>query len=225
MSWNYQAGYKRETLNWLRNNNNTQLFSLQEVHCSKESEKFWLAEWGYRGHRGLFSSLSSSRAKFNNNFSSEILKYFSDLEGRFITADIKTEDKIITLQNIYAPNNNDDPNFFKSVFNKLSTFEWNTGFKAETTNEQRKTIPPILSKENIDVTDIWPNLHPNIQRFTWRRNKPETHRRSDFFKISSSLSTDGLEADIQLGFKTDYSLITLSLSTKTNPRRPGFLKL
>jgi len=49
------------------------------VHSSKETEKLWLAEWGYRG---LFSSLSSSRAGvsvfFNNNFSFEIRKYFSD---------------------------------------------------------------------------------------------------------------------------------------------------
>ena len=113
---------RRETFNWLRNKKYSVYF-LQEVHSSKEIEKLWLAEWGYRD---LFSSLSSSRAGvsilFNNNFSFEIQKYFSDPQGRFITVDIKTEDKIITLQNIYAPNN-DDPNFFKSVFNNLSTFE------------------------------------------------------------------------------------------------------
>ena len=116
---------KRETFNWLRNKKYSVYF-LQEVHSSKETEKLWLAEWGYRG---LFSNLSSSTAGvsilFNNNFSFEIQKYFSDPQtgqGRFITVDIKTEDKIITLQNVYAPNN-DDPNFFKSVFNNLSTFE------------------------------------------------------------------------------------------------------
>ena len=80
-------------------------------------------------------------------------------------------------------------------------------------------------KENMNLTDIWRDLHPNIQRFTWRRNKPEIHCRLDFFLISSSLSTDALEADILPGFKTDHSLITLSLGTKTNPRGPGFWKL
>ena len=43
--------------------------------------------------------------------------------------------------------------------------------------------------------------------------------------ISSSLSTDALKADILPGFKTDHSLVTLSLGTKTNPRGPGFWKL
>ena len=94
---------RRETFNWLRNKKYS-VFFLQEVHSSKETENLLLAEWGYRG---LFSSLSSCRAGvsilFNNNFSFEIQKYFSDSKGRFITVDIKTEDKMITLQNIYAP--------------------------------------------------------------------------------------------------------------------------
>jgi len=27
-------------------------------------------------------------------------------------------------------------------------------------------------KENMNLTDIWRDLHPDIQRFTWRRNQP-----------------------------------------------------
>ena len=104
---------RRETFNWLRNKNFSVYF-LQEVHSSEETENLWLAEWGYKG---LFSSLSSSRAGvcilFNNTFSFEILKYYSDPNGRFITVDIKTQDKIITLQNIYAPNNDDRDQFLK----------------------------------------------------------------------------------------------------------------
>ena len=51
---------RRETFNWLRNKKHSVYF-LQEVHSSSETEKLWLAEWGYIG---LFSSLSSSRAGF-----------------------------------------------------------------------------------------------------------------------------------------------------------------
>ena len=49
---------RRETFNWLRNKEYC-FFFLEEVHSSKEMENLWLAEWRYRG---LFSSLSSSRA-------------------------------------------------------------------------------------------------------------------------------------------------------------------
>ena len=211
------------------------------MHSSKETEKLWLAEWGYRG---LISNLSSSRAGvsilFNNNFSFEIQKYFSDPQGRFITVDIKTEDKIIPLQNIYAPNN-DDPNFFKSVFNNLSTFECEhfvlggdfnlvqniqKDKKGGNQTTHFKSLEEIEKfKENMNLTDIWRDLHPDTLRFTCRRNKQEIHCRLDFFLISSSLSTDALEANILPGFKTDHSLITLSLGNKTNPRGPGYWKL
>ena len=214
---------------------------MQEVFSSNETEKLWLAEWGYIG---LFSSLSISRAGvcilFNNNFPFEILKYYSDPGGRFITVDIKTQDKIITLQNIYAPNNGDQ-DFFKNVFNNLSTFECehivlggNFNLVQNIPKDKKggnqtthfKSLEEIETiKENMDLTDIWRDLHPSTQRFTWRSNKPEIHCRLDFFLISSSLSTDALEADILPGFKTDHSLITLSLTTKTNPRVPGFWML
>ena len=36
--------------------------------------------------------------------------------------DIKTDSKIITLLNIYAPNN-DDPTFFEKIYEHLSSFE------------------------------------------------------------------------------------------------------
>ena len=93
------------------------------MHSSKKAEKLWLAEWGYAG---LFISLSSSRTAvcilFNNNFTFEILKYYLDPEGRFMTVDIKTQDKIKTLQDIYAPNN-DDYDFVKNAYHNLFTFD------------------------------------------------------------------------------------------------------
>ena len=102
------AKKRRETFNWLRNKKYS-VYLLQEVHCSKEMEHFWLTEWGYKG---IFSSLSSARAGvcilFNNNFAFDIQKYYSNPEGRYIIVDIKTEDQIITLLNLYAPNN-DEP--------------------------------------------------------------------------------------------------------------------
>ena len=49
---------------------------------------------------------------FNNNFHLQILKHSSDPEGRFIIADIDTGDKIMTLVNVYAPNE-DNPAFFR----------------------------------------------------------------------------------------------------------------
>ena len=82
----------------------------------KKNINNWKSEWGYEA---LFSCCSGSSAGvcilFNNNFNFDILKTFSDPSGRFIICDIKTDEKLFTLANIYAPNE-DDPIFFKEVF-------------------------------------------------------------------------------------------------------------
>ena len=59
---------------------------------------------------------------FKNNFTFQILKQYCDPEGRFIIIDIKTEDRTLTLINIYAPNK-DDPSFFQKVIDYSLDFE------------------------------------------------------------------------------------------------------
>jgi len=82
----------------------------------------WRAEWGYQA---LFSCCSSKKGGvamlFNNNFSFQISKTYSDPGGRSIICDLITNGKILTLANTYAPNQ-DDPDFFNSFFNHLLDF-------------------------------------------------------------------------------------------------------
>ena len=55
----------------------------------------------------------------------QVLPYFliiTDPEGRFIICDLTVNGKQLTLTNIYAPNN-DDSNFFTSVFSHLADFK------------------------------------------------------------------------------------------------------
>ena len=112
-----------EHFRWLKNKKKYSIFSLQDVHCSNDKEVIGSAEWGYTA---IFSSLSSVSAGvsilFNNNFVFQLLKTFSDPNGRFVIIDIKRESKTLTLVNIYA-SNNDDPSFFESVLKMLHTFK------------------------------------------------------------------------------------------------------
>ena len=59
---------------------------------------------------------------FNNNFQFQIIRQYSDQEGRFNTIDMKIDNKILTLVNIYAPNN-DNPTFFQNLLDHLLSFE------------------------------------------------------------------------------------------------------
>ena len=69
---------------------NFAIYFLQEVHCTKEKENCWTAEWGFST---IFSSFSSGSVGtcilVNSNFEFQILKQFSDPEGRFLIADVK----------------------------------------------------------------------------------------------------------------------------------------
>ena len=96
---------------------------LQEVHCTEDKEHIWSAEWGYSV---MFSSFPSAIAGvcvlLNNNLNFQNLKFFSNPEGRFVMVDSKLESKILTLVNIYAPNE-DKPTFFQNILNQLLCFD------------------------------------------------------------------------------------------------------
>ena len=113
---------RREIFNWLRAKKYSVYF-IQEMHCTEDNKNDWRAEWGYQA---LFSCCSSKKAGvailFNNNFTFQISKTYFDPEGRFIICDVTVNGKQLTLTNIYAPNN-DDSNFFTSVFSHLADFK------------------------------------------------------------------------------------------------------
>ena len=231
---------RRETFLWLKKKKFS-IYFLQEVHSTSESEPYWRSEWGYST---IFTTFSSSRAGvailFNNNFQFQIQKQITDPEGRFIIADIETEDRVMTLVNVYAPNE-DNPTFFKHVSEKLSSFECDfivfggdfnlvcdvfkdkKGGIATTHAKSRDEVESI--KKKFELTDIWRTLNPDAARFTWRRKKPEIHCRLDFFLISDSLCPEITGAEILPGYRTDHSMITILITTATNPRGPGYWKL
>ena len=75
---------RRETFRWLKMKKYG-IFFLQDVHCTKEKESLWTSEWGFTA---FFSNFSSASARvcilFNNNFQFEIIRQFSDQEGRIV---------------------------------------------------------------------------------------------------------------------------------------------
>ena len=113
---------RSEIFNWLRAKKFL-IYFLQEVHCSDDTISTWSAEWGYKS---LFSCCSSAKGEvailFNNNFCFQILRTYSDVNGRFIICDVKSGGKYITLATLYAPND-DEPCFFQDFFDHLRDFQ------------------------------------------------------------------------------------------------------
>ena len=231
---------RREIFNWLKCKKMSVYF-IQEAHCTQDNIHDWRAEWGYQA---LFSCCSSNKAGvailFNNNFSFQLLKAYTDPKGRFIICDLITNGKHITLANIYAPNE-DDPNFFTSVFNQLLDFKCeeiivggdfnlvldvDKDKKGGLARSHKKSLEVINDfSENLDLIDAWRVLNPESSRFTWRQKKPEVHCRLDFFLVNQTTFCNTVSADILPGYKTDHSMITLQISLHSNNRGRGFWKL
>ena len=167
------------------------------------------------------------------------MKTFSDPNRRYIVCDIRTDEKLFTLANIYAPNE-DDPTFLKQFFYHLhfvceeiilgGDFNLVLDFKEDKKGGLPRTYQNALkiiqqNCEELNLIDIWRTMNVDKHRYTWRRKKPEIQCRVDFFLISSDLICDINLADIVPGYKTDHSMILLKKALHHNPRGRGFWKL
>ena len=100
------------------------------------------------------------------------------------------------MANLYAPNE-DDASFFTSFFDHLLDFngeeiiiggDFNLvldvkkdkkGGLARTHQKSLKVINAFC--EDLNLSDVWRVLNPDLSKFTWRQRKPEIHSRLDFF--------------------------------------------
>ena len=169
---------RQEIFIWLRAKKMS-IFFIQEAHCTEDNKHDWRAEWGYQA---LFSCGSSKKAGvailFNNNFNFQISKVYSDPEGRFVICDLITNGKQLTVAfNIYVPNE-DDLNFFTSMFNHLLDFNCNDIIKGGDFNlvldvekdkkggisRTHKKSFEIINNfcESLDLVDAWRVLNPEL---------------------------------------------------------------
>ena len=149
--------------------------------------------------------------------------------------------QIVDLANIHAPNK-DDPNFFDTFFDCLSCFKCDDvvvigvdfnlvldveKFKKNGIARTHQSALEVVqdAMENMELCDVWRIFNPDCKRYIWRQRQPEIHCRLDFFLVSQSILGISTHTDITPGFKTDHSLITLSLSLHSNPKGNGFWKL
>ena len=61
----------------------------------------------------------------------------------------------------------------------LDSIEGNIKLKKDSIKKIEK------SKSDFDLSDIWRVRNPSFRKFSWRRTKPVTLRRLDYFPISS----------------------------------------
>ena len=232
---------REQVFHWLRQQR-ASVYFLQETHLEHKFETEWLSEWG---HEGFFSGTKSNSEGigilFDKSFSFKVIKYVDLVPGRLQVIEISHNDREITFINIYGYNSD-----HTSLFEKLDTYinefedknfiigsDFNTVLNHELDkkhgiSETHKKCRSFLNNfiNTNELSDIWRIQHPNKKQYTWHSShKPPIFCRLDFFLISNNLINMTKSTNIKTAYKTDHSIISLSIDLNNVPRGPGYFKL
>ena len=230
---------RREVFRWLKRFHNGQksIILLQETHSILGDENQWQKEWGSRicfshgsyNQRGV-AILLPSDCDF------EICNIISDSEGRKLCLELKFDNELFCIQNIYAPTQDhvdEQLQFFKSLKNDIEENQdknliiggdfnlYMTRLdKDDMVYKPNKSCDLLTSyMDDYNISDIWRTLNPDIKRYTWRRCHPIIQSRLDYWLVSSELIYNVQSCDIKPSIKTDHSLITLKLISNQESHR------
>lgn len=219
---------------------NCNILCLQDTHFTQDMEDNIRNEWGYSAVFNSFTSQSRGVAiLFNNNFDYKIHKTVVDNSGNFIALDIEVEDQKICFITAYGPNE-DTPKFYEHL-SKVATELGNQNIimvgdfnlvmdpKMDYYNylhvnnpKAREKVIEIVSQLNL--TDIYRELHPDNKRYTWRKPTPLKQARLDFFLISNAILNTVQKSEILPSYKSDHSPISLCLKLNELTHGKGLWK-
>ena len=153
---------------------------------------------------------------------------------------LKINDQTFTVVNLHSPNK-DDPDFYDRIMGELKntrsqelilTGDWNLVLNPELASQNYKHInnpkcreKVIDMRKELSLVDIWRELNARCKRFTWRRSQPVLQQsRLDFFLIHENLAADVIASDIEPGYRTDHSAVTITFRFTERARGKTFWK-
>ena len=232
---------KRKEMFYYLHKKQHDIIFLQESHCVKDDESFWANEWG----RKTWCSHGTNQARgvmilFNRQLQIEVHNIVTDSQGRFVLLYCTLDKHKWLLVNVYAPND-DNPDFFQTLFKKIDQFtptftvigdDFNLGLNAKldrqgggTNNDKSSEVINSWIKSN-KVMDAWRVIFPDRHGYTWRQLKPKpVFSRFDYFFVSTELHQYIGNIEIIPGFKTDHSIVQLQVHFCNEQRGNGYWQL
>ena len=102
------------------------------------------------------------------------------------------------------------------------TFKDYQNYKHVNNPKAREVVESMIT--DLNLCDIWRDLNPDCQRYTWRRTAPFQQARLDFFLVTNSIVSLAEDSDINCVYRTDHSLILLKLKFSEKTPHETFRK-
>ena len=232
-------GKRYDVINYLQNTG-AKIICLQDTHLIQTDMATLKNDWN--GNIYLNGSKTNARGVailISNSLEYKITHTEMDAVGNMLLLDITVCNIKIRLLNIYGPNT-DDPNFFVEMEKYLSKHDqsyiiWCGDFNLTlnpkldsynyvTINNPRSRTILLDIIHRLNLADAYRYFHPISKRFTWRRRNPLKQSRLDYFLISSPLTDLISNIEIRAGYKSDHSILYMSILINKFERGKGVWK-
>ena len=212
------------------------IFFLQETYSTDETVRTWATEWGGK----IYYSHGVSNARgvailIGNRFVGEVLEVIRDTEGQFLILKCKIDDMLFGIMNGYAPNQ-DKPEFFECLFNKVSSMNFvnciiggdlnlvldieKDAKECKTNNyKSQKVVNCFL--ENEQMCDAFRTIFPNAQRYMHFKRSPFCAARLDMFLMSMNLVGSIEKYEIEALGYSDHSVVVMVINMDQFEKGPG----
>ena len=216
------------------------IYCLEDIHISPENKNSFEQDWG--GKCVLNSYFSDSRGVailFNQTLNIQTKEVQKDDLGNLLILNlIFMQHFEFVLVVLYGPNRDiqrfyedllfnyyDSPIICCGDWNLVQRYDLDTfGYVRENNKKAREKVLEIISL--YDLIDPWREINQDKLKYTWFSSKPPRQMaRLDFFLITPDLQPRLVKTDIMHGYRTDHSLIGMSLDVGLVKRGNGYWKM
>ena len=233
---------RRAVFSYLKQQKAT-VFCLQETYSLPDDENVWCAEWGGK----IIFSHGTAHSKgvcilLNPNSTFYLDNVQVDPDGRTLISRLKVAEETFFIVNIYSPNDYRDQNEFiktlgESLLGKTDTSrliiagDWNCTLQRVDKRgglpwksiDYREAVVNLM--DELNLVDIYRNLHPSIKSFTYESKPLNLKSRIDFILVSRPIAVDAKSAEIRPSVAPDHKATFLSFNIRSELRRgPGTWK-
>ena len=231
---------RRDVMHFIRHTDFNVIF-LQDTHITTQMIPYFDNLWRGTCYHSCFSSRSRGNSiLIKNSVQYNLITTINSASGNFVIVVCEIASETFAFVNIYGPNN-DNPSFFVSLGQQLrqisvdhiilagdlnfviSSEMDSHNYIRENNKYAREAFLQIA--DELSLIDIWRHAHPLEQKYTWFRNNPFKCGRLDMFFVSDHLLNICNRIDILPGYRSDHSIVSVTIKGHQHEKGNGFWKL